>query len=164
MTSSPTFASSVSDDLLDKLYSTLTTTGAPGLPGPTHESTQAVLDALRHDFKRHSCFINHLKFHKYVERLPESSTDVLNVLLSHATHHVLAVYALGVSPQLIRDVYYKTHLPTLQPSLVSPRPITEQNFREHLGDVRYISCLLRVVARDRDSWPLGTTMPTSRSS
>ena len=152
MTFPPTFAGSVSDDLLDKLYSTLTTTGALGLPGPTHESTQAVLEALRHDFKRHSCFINRFKFHKYAEHLPEISTPVLNVLLSHAAHHILAVYALGVSPELIRDVYYKSHLPNLQPSLVSPRPITEENFIEHLGDEKYILCLLGVVARGGDSW------------
>ncbi|KAH8985107.1 hypothetical protein EDB92DRAFT_1884288 [Lactarius akahatsu] len=56
--------------------------------------------------------------------------------LSHASHHVLAVYALGASPELIRDVY-KTHLPVLQPTLVSPDPITQENFIEHLGDERY---------------------------
>ncbi|KAI9455663.1 hypothetical protein BJY52DRAFT_1121741, partial [Lactarius psammicola] len=111
-TSSPTFASGVTDDLLDKLYSTPTTTGAP-----THGSTQAVLEVLRHDFKSHSPFVNHLKFH------------------NHASHHVLAIYALGASPELIRDVYYKTHLPKLLPTLASPGLITEENFTEHLGDV-----------------------------
>lgn len=118
MSSSPTFASSVSEDLLDKFFSTPTSTGAPGLPGPTHVSTQAVLEVLRHDFKSHAPFVNHVKFH------------------NHASHHVLAVYALGASPELIRDVY-KTHLPVLQPTLVSPDPITQENFIEHLGDERY---------------------------
>lgn len=68
MSSSPTFASGISDDLLDKLYSTPTSTGAPGFPGPTHESTQAVLEVLRHDLKSHAPFFNRLKFHKYEER------------------------------------------------------------------------------------------------
>ncbi len=81
MSSSPTFTGGILDDLLDKLYSTPTSTGAPGLPGPTHESTQAVLEALRHDFKSHSPFVNHLKFHKYEERLPESPTLMLNASL-----------------------------------------------------------------------------------
>lgn len=65
MSSSQTFASGASDNLLDKLYSTPTSTGAPGLSGPTHESTQAVLEVLRHDLKSHAPFLNHLKFHKY---------------------------------------------------------------------------------------------------
>ncbi|KAH9170233.1 hypothetical protein EDB89DRAFT_1979523 [Lactarius sanguifluus] len=114
----PTFASGVSEDLLDKFFSTPTSTGAPGAPGPTHVSTQAVLEVLRHDFKSHSPFVNRVKFH------------------NHASHHVLAVYALGASPELIRDVY-KTHLPVLKPTLVSPVPITQENFIEHLGDERY---------------------------
>ncbi|KAH8984551.1 hypothetical protein EDB86DRAFT_3084442 [Lactarius hatsudake] len=118
MSSSPTFASGVSEDLLDKFFSTPTSTGAPGLPGPTHVSTQAVLEVLRHDFKNHPPFVNHVKFH------------------NHASHHILAVYALGASPELIRDVY-KTHLPVLQPTVVSPVPITQENFVEHLGDERY---------------------------
>lgn len=63
---------------------------------------------------------------------------MLNELLSHASHHVLAVYALGASAELVRDIYYKTHVPILLPSLVSPGPITEENFVEHLGDEKYI--------------------------
>src|ERR1700761_2264089 len=65
MASPQTFASGVSDDLLEKLYSTPTSTGAPGLSGPTHESTRAVLEVLRHDLKRHAPFVNRLRFHKY---------------------------------------------------------------------------------------------------
>ncbi|KAH9052772.1 hypothetical protein EDB87DRAFT_1570004 [Lactarius vividus] len=123
MPSSPTFASGVSEDLLDKFYSTPTSTGAPGLPGPTHVSTQAVLEVLRHDFRNHSPFVNHIKFH------------------NHASHHVLAVYALGASPELIKDVY-ETHLPVLQPTFVSPGPITEENFVEHLDDEKYYDAYL----------------------
>ena len=150
MSSSPTFASRISDDLLDKLYSTTTMAGVPGFPGPTHESTQAVLKVLRHDYKRHWPYINHLGFHKYAECFPESFTAVLNVLLSHTSHHVLTLYALGVSPELIKDVYHRVHLPKMQPILVSPGPITEENFVEHVGDEKYILCFLGVVARDCD--------------
>ena len=64
--------------------------------------------------------------------------------LSHSSHHVLAVYALGASPELIRDVYYKTHVPKLLPALLSPGPISEANFTEHLGDEKYILCLLSI--------------------
>ncbi len=70
--------------------------------------------------------------------------------LSHASHHVLAVYALGASPELIRDVNYKTHLPKLLPTFANPGPITEENFTEHLGDEKYVLCLLCFVTRHRD--------------
>jgi hypothetical protein len=46
----------------------------------------------------------------------------------------LAVYALGASPELIKDVYNKVHLPHLLPVPVSPNCITEKDFAEHLGD------------------------------
>ncbi|KAF8259805.1 hypothetical protein EI94DRAFT_1706802 [Lactarius quietus] len=124
MSSSPTFASGISDDLLDKLYSTPTSTSIPGFLWTTHESTHAVLEILRHDFKRHSPFLNHFKFH------------------NHSSHHVLAVYALGASPEFIRDVYYKKHLPKLLPTSVSPGHITEENFVEHLNDEKYYDAYL----------------------
>jgi hypothetical protein len=54
----------------------------------------------------------------------------------------LAVYALGASPELIRDVYYKIHLPKLLPPVVSPGPITEENFIEHLSDAKYYDAYL----------------------
>ncbi|KAF8260911.1 hypothetical protein EI94DRAFT_1705947 [Lactarius quietus] len=123
MSSSQTFAGGIPDLLLNKLYSTPTFTGGPGLYGQTHESTQAVLEVLRHDLT-HAPFINHLRFH------------------NHSTHHVLAIYALGASPELIRDVYYKVHLPKLKPSFTSPGPIVEENFTEHLGDEKYYDAYL----------------------
>jgi len=51
----------------------------------------------------------------------------------------LVVYALGASPELIRDVYNKRHITKLLPIPVSPERITEENFVEHLGDEKYIS-------------------------
>src|SRR6266404_8492061 len=65
---------------------------------------------------------------------------------SHSMHHVLAIYGLGASPQLIRDVLYRRHLPRLLPALASPGSITEENFADHLGDEKYVSSLLYIVA------------------
>jgi hypothetical protein len=53
---------------------------------------------------------------------------------SHVTHHVLAIYGLGASPEIIEDAY-GTH-DYLKPAFESPNPITENNFAEHLGDER----------------------------
>lgn len=66
MSSARAFASNVSDDVLDRLYSIPASTGGHGLPGPTHESTLAVLKVLRDDFRRHHTFVNNLGFHKQV--------------------------------------------------------------------------------------------------
>ena len=53
---------------------------------------------------------------------------------SHVTHHVLAIYGLGASPEIIEDAY-GTH-DYLKPVFESPDPITENNFAEHLGDAK----------------------------
>ena len=51
---------------------------------------------------------------------------------SHATHHMLAIYALGASPEMIEEAYsLQDHL---KPAFGSPEPITDKNFIEHLGD------------------------------
>jgi hypothetical protein len=66
MSSSGTFASNVSDNILDKFYSIPASTCAVVLPGLTHESTLAVLEVLRDDFKTHHPFINEIRFFKQV--------------------------------------------------------------------------------------------------
>jgi hypothetical protein len=70
-----------------------------------------------------------------------------HTLLSHSSHHVFAIYALGASPELIRDVYHKAHLPKMRPTLASPGPITEESFTEHLGHKKYV---LRLLCSDLD--------------
>jgi hypothetical protein len=74
MSSFGTFASTVSDDVLEKLYSIPVSTGAPGLPGPTHESTLALLEVLQDDFKKNHAFVNDLGFHKQVLVLSRSAS------------------------------------------------------------------------------------------
>jgi hypothetical protein len=47
---------------------------------------------------------------------------------------MLAIYALGASPEIIEDAYSRHDY--LKPAFDSPEPITEKNFNEHLGDER----------------------------
>ena len=54
---------------------------------------------------------------------------------SHSTHHVLALYTLGASPEIIEDAYETAH-DYLLPVIKTPGPITEKNFAEHLADER----------------------------
>ena len=74
---------------------------------------------------------------------------------------MLAIYALGASPEIIEDAYSRHDY--LKPAFDSPEPITEKNFNEHLGDERY------VLVGFFGSGPnhvvcLGTTMHTFRTS
>jgi Questin oxidase-like len=53
---------------------------------------------------------------------------------SHATHHVLAIYGLGASPEIIEEAYRRHTY--LKPAFDSPEPITDKNFTKHLGNGR----------------------------
>ncbi|KAH9051498.1 hypothetical protein EDB87DRAFT_821189 [Lactarius vividus] len=109
-------------DLLEKLYPVPLSTGIASLPGPTSASARALLSVLKHNRQNHHIFFNDRGFH------------------NHVTHHVLAIYGLGASPEIIEDAY-GTH-DYLKPAFESPEPITENNFAEHLGDARYYSSYL----------------------
>ena len=51
---------------------------------------------------------------------------------SHASHHLIAIYALGASGPLI-DAAYQTHVKYMRPAFDSPEPVSVTNFWEHLG-------------------------------
>ncbi|KAI0262047.1 hypothetical protein BC834DRAFT_845236 [Gloeopeniophorella convolvens] len=123
MSTPSSFASSVSEDILNKLYPIPASTGAPGLPGPTHEAALATLEALRHDFANHHVYFNDFNFH------------------NHSSHYVLALYALGAPPDVIKNAYANERK-TLRPAFASPTSINEDNFSEHLGDAKYYDAYL----------------------
>ena len=122
-------------ELLERLYPVPLSTGVVALPGPTEASSQVLLGVLKHNRANNHIFFNEKGYHKYV-KFPSvfHSMPVSDITskLSHATHHMLAIYGLGASPQIIEDAY-KTH-DYLKPSFDSPEPITDKNFTEHLGD------------------------------
>lgn len=60
-----------------------------------------------------------------------STTDRL-YLNSHASHHLVAIYAMGAGGPLIEEAY-QTHVVYMKPAFESPEPITEDNFWKHLG-------------------------------
>ncbi|KAI0247418.1 hypothetical protein BJV78DRAFT_1133291, partial [Lactifluus subvellereus] len=43
---------------------------------------------------------------------------------NHATHHILAIYGLGASPEINEDAYHTAHN-YLKPAFKSPEPITD---------------------------------------
>jgi hypothetical protein len=121
-------------DLLEKLYPVPVSTGITSFPGPTSASAQAVLNVLKHNYQTHHNFFNELGWHKYVQ-LSYLLQSTSNSRTSHATHHVLCIYNLGASPEIIEDAYRTAH-DYLLPTIKNPGPITEENFAEHLGDER----------------------------
>lgn len=132
------FTGSVSDDPLNKLFSTRL--------GTTHKKVQAHREILSHDLKSRAL----LKFRKcecagkfYVYAKHTCS------FLNHGSHHSLTVYALGTSTELISDVYYETQLPKLQPTLVGPSPRrTSQNIKV-ARRIYHVSCVVIVTQTTR---------------
>ncbi|KAF8259250.1 hypothetical protein EI94DRAFT_1813630 [Lactarius quietus] len=110
-------------DSVERLYPAPLSTGITTFPGPTSESARALLSVLKHNYQTHHSFFNDKGFH------------------NHATHHALAIYSLGASPEIIEDAYKTAH-DYLLPAIQSPGLITENNFVEHLGDARYYSAYL----------------------
>lgn len=123
-------------DLLETLYPVPLSTGITPFPGHTSESTRALLGVLKHNYQTHHNFFNELGYHKYVRPFIWHSQDINHPKSrSHATHHVLALYTLGASPEIIEDAYKTAH-DYLLPAIKCPGPITEKNFAEHLADER----------------------------
>jgi hypothetical protein len=80
------------------------------------------LKVLLHNRENNHIFFNDEKYH------------------NHATHHVLAIYGLGASPEIIENVYRRHNY--LKPAFDSPEPVTDKNFTDHLGDSRYYDAYL----------------------
>ena len=51
---------------------------------------------------------------------------------SHASHHLVAIYAMGAPGPTI-EAAYQTHVVYMRPSFEAPEPVTEDNFWKHLG-------------------------------
>ncbi|KAI0262052.1 hypothetical protein BC834DRAFT_892812 [Gloeopeniophorella convolvens] len=103
---------------LDRLYPTISSPvqDIHGVRNSDDENAQVLLRTLRHNHQHHHAFIGNRWFH------------------NHAAHHVLAIYALGASPQRIEEAYRAQS--SLTPTISSPESITDANFVEHLGKER----------------------------
>ena len=53
---------------------------------------------------------------------------------SHASHRILALWALGADAEVIKDRYYKQDCTYQRRAIKTPEAITEENFYQHLGD------------------------------
>ncbi|KIJ67233.1 hypothetical protein HYDPIDRAFT_107965 [Hydnomerulius pinastri MD-312] len=60
-----------------------------------------------------------------------------NPLCSHASHHLLAIWAMGAAGPVI-DAAYATHCEYQRPAFESPGRINHNNVYKHLGDERCV--------------------------
>ncbi|KAK0499862.1 hypothetical protein EDD18DRAFT_1152953 [Armillaria luteobubalina] len=93
------------------------------LPGANADSTLAMQNVLRDNHEKWHTFFNDRGFH------------------NHIAHHILAIWALGASKEIIEAVY-RVDVPTQRPAIKSPGPITTANFNAHLGDEKFYGAYL----------------------
>ncbi|TCD67715.1 hypothetical protein EIP91_012012 [Steccherinum ochraceum] len=93
------------------------------LVGPDADSVDALVEVLQKNHKNLHIFFNDRHFH------------------NHSTHHMLAIYALGAGPKLIKAAY-ASHEAYQRPAVSAPSPITKENWKEHLGDEAYYQSYL----------------------
>ncbi|KAI0072623.1 hypothetical protein K474DRAFT_361298 [Panus rudis PR-1116 ss-1] len=90
----------------------------PRQPGLTYDSAKALVECLVDNHRKRHIFFNDKMFH------------------NHASHHLLAIYAMGADRELLK-IAYQTHVVYQRPSFESPGPIDAGNWKAHLADERY---------------------------
>ncbi|KAH9895753.1 hypothetical protein C8Q73DRAFT_644436 [Cubamyces lactineus] len=122
-------------DTLFPLPSSPPSSQAPArLPGITHASSVALANALKDNHVKWHGFFNDLGFH------------------NHASHHLVAIYALGAGGPLI-EAAYQTHVAYMRPAFEAPEPINEKNFWVNLGKREFYNSYLdffRAQLHDKD--------------
>ncbi|EGG10926.1 uncharacterized protein MELLADRAFT_92312 [Melampsora larici-populina 98AG31] len=104
------------------------------MPGVSAASAEATRAALTENTEKYHCFFNDMHFH------------------NHIAHHLLAMYALGAPPALIKAAF-ETEALEQRPALSPPsgEMFNEKNWTIHLGDdkyyPRYLSFFSAEVAR-----------------
>ncbi|KAL0067526.1 hypothetical protein AAF712_005517 [Marasmius tenuissimus] len=87
-------------------------------PGVTSEGTETLRAILRENHEKYHIFYNEMKF------------------VNHLGHRALAVWALGAGKDVIQKTF-DDDSKMQKPRGTTPKPITRQNFNEHLGDPKF---------------------------
>ncbi|THH28849.1 hypothetical protein EUX98_g5339 [Antrodiella citrinella] len=93
------------------------------LAGPDTETADALIESQQHNHKNQHIFFNDRHFH------------------NHATHHILAIYALGASPETIRAAY-ASHTGYQRPAIPPAGVVNKSNWKNFLGDEKYYQAYL----------------------
>ncbi|KAF7416276.1 hypothetical protein PC9H_002541 [Pleurotus ostreatus] len=94
--------------------------------GVTSDSTKTLQRVLQDNHNKWHVYFNEEGFH------------------NHASHHVLATWALGANAQLIQAAYKSNEQ---REAFKSPEPITKDNFYAHLGDDKYYNSYMEFFRR-----------------
>jgi hypothetical protein len=70
-----------------------------------------------------------------------------NICLSHASHHLLVLYALGASSDLLVAAY-KAHEGQLRAAFPSPGEITHENYADHIGEEKWYQAYFNFFAQE----------------
>lgn len=89
-------------------------------PGVTPASTAKLVEVLDDNHKKFDIFFNERGFH------------------NHVTHHALAIWSLGASSEAI-EAAYKDDQDILTPLPKASVVITEENWKDHLGNMKLFS-------------------------
>ncbi|KZT20020.1 hypothetical protein NEOLEDRAFT_1158829 [Neolentinus lepideus HHB14362 ss-1] len=112
----------------DNLYTSIGSAPSPlcpqRWPGSDHEAEKTLLWTLKDNHEKWHTFFNDEGFH------------------NHATHHLLAKYALGATGPLIK-ASYDVDASYQRPAIKSPEPVGVQNFASHLCEQEYYSGYLK---------------------
>jgi hypothetical protein len=92
-------------------------------PGITSESRDAVAELLKRAHIKYHCFFNERGFH------------------THLAHGILAAYALGATPQRLREIY-DNHASEQRPIGDIKKTFTESDWKSKLGDSTYYASYL----------------------
>ncbi|KAI0085243.1 hypothetical protein BDY19DRAFT_1059708 [Irpex rosettiformis] len=97
--------------------------------GWTYESTKTVLELLKDNHQKWHIFFNDRGFH------------------NHASHHLLAIYALGANKELL-EAAYATHVAYMKPAIFPPGGdkvetiINDSNWKDYVDDEHYYRAYL----------------------
>ena len=107
--------------------------------GATPASTIVLRKVLTDNHNKWHTFFNEKHYHKCVTFLIvdyfKLSLSSLNSHPSHTAHAALSLWCLGADENIL-EASYKDHSSYQRPQFPSPNPITQQNWKSHLGDER----------------------------
>ncbi|KIM44058.1 hypothetical protein M413DRAFT_68435 [Hebeloma cylindrosporum] len=100
--------------------------------GVTPASTTVLRKVLTDNHRKWHIFFNEMRFH------------------NHTAHAALSLWCLGADPDIL-EASYKDNSSYQRPQFPSPNPITQENWKDHLGDERYFQAYLNFFKAELDS-------------
>ncbi|KAF4565478.1 hypothetical protein EYR40_002447 [Pleurotus pulmonarius] len=105
--------------------------------GANPDSTRTLVRVLQDNHDKWHVYFNEEGFH------------------NHASHHVLATWALGANAQLIQAAYESNEQ---QEAFKSPEPVTKDNFYAHLGDDKYYKSYMEFFQRELEQKDISSVL------